>query len=59
MAQARQDGGRAQFIAIPRGSVVVVAGNAGPLGLVDVDYNGKKLAVYRRDIEERAQKMGD
>lgn len=59
MAQARQDGGRAQFIAIPRGSVVVVAGNAGPLGLVEVDYNGKKLSVYRRDIEERAQKMGD
>ena len=59
MAQARQDDGRSRFIAIPRGSVVVVAGNAGPLGLVDVEYKGKRLAVYHRDIEERAQKMGD
>jgi len=59
MAQARQDEGLAQFIAIPRGSVVLVDGNAGPLGLVDVEYKGKRLAVYRRDIEERAEKVGD
>lgn len=59
MAQAHQDDGRAQFIAIPRGSVVLVAGNAGHLGLVDVEYKGKTLAVYRRDIEERAEKVGD
>ncbi|HTS48083.1 MAG TPA: hypothetical protein VMH05_09065 [Bryobacteraceae bacterium] len=59
MAQAQHGDGRAQFIAIPRGSVVLVAGNAGPLGLVDVEYKGKRLAVYRRDIEERAQKVED
>lgn len=59
MAQARQDEGPAQFIAIPRGSVVLVDGNSGPLGLVDVEYKGKRLAVYRRDIEERAEKVGD
>jgi len=59
MAQARQDDGGARFIAIPRGSVVLVDGNVGSLGLVDVQYKGKRLAVYRRDIEERAEKMGD
>jgi len=59
MAQARQDDGGARFIAIPRGSVVLVDGNVGSLGLVDVEYKGKRLAVYRRDIEERAEKMGD
>ena len=59
MGQARQDDGRAEFIAIPRGSVVLVDGNAGALGLVDVEYKGKRLAVYRRDIEERAEKVSD
>ena len=59
VAQARQDDGRAEFIAIPRGSVMLVSGSEGSLSLVDVEYKGKRLAVYRRDIEERADKMAD
>ena len=59
VAQAHQDDGRSEFIAIPRGSVMLVSGNLGSLGLVDVEYRGKRLAVYRRDIEERADKTAD
>jgi hypothetical protein len=59
VTQARQDGGRTEFMAIPRGSLMLVSGDLGSLGLVDVEYKGKRLAVYRRDIEERAEKMAE
>lgn len=57
VAQTRQDDGRAEFIAIPRGSVMLVSGNLSFLGLVDIECQGKRLPVCRRDIEERAEKM--
>ncbi len=38
---------------------MLVSENLGSLGLVDVEYKGQRLAVYRRDIEERADKMAD
>lgn len=49
--------GRARFVALPRGSLIVAPGELGPLGLVDVECEGKKLSVFSRDIHERAVKI--
>jgi hypothetical protein len=55
----RQTDGRAEYMAIPRGSMMLVPDEEGDFDLVDVEYEGKTLAVYRRDIDERAQRMPD
>jgi hypothetical protein len=59
VACARGEDGRARFIAIPRGAVIVAPGRLGPLGLVDVECDGIKLSVFSRDIRERAVKIDD
>ena len=59
VASARGDDGRARFIAIPRGAVIVAPGQLGPLGLVDVECDGVKLSVFSRDIRERAVRIDD
>jgi len=51
--------GRARFVAVPRGSLIVAPGELAPLGLVDVECDGKKLSVYSRDIHERAVKIDE
>ena len=53
----RQNDGRAEYVAIPRGSMMLVPDKQPEFGLVDVEYEGKMLVVYRRDIEERADRM--
>ena len=55
----RQTDGRAEYVAIPRGSMMLVPEKEGDLGLVDVEYEGRTLAVYRRDIDERADRVPD
>jgi len=57
VASARGKDGRARFIAIPRGAVIVAPGRLGPLGLVDVECDGITLSVFSRDIRERAVKI--
>jgi hypothetical protein len=59
VAQARENDGSAQFVAIPRGATMLVFGNLQSFGLVDVECEGQRLAVFRRDIEERAEKVED
>ena len=59
VAQASVSDGCVQFVAIPRGSVMLVFGSLAPFGLVDVEYEGKRLAVWCRDIEERAEELAD
>lgn len=55
LVASTQDGdGRARFIAIPRGSVIVAPGNLEPLGIVEVEYEGRMISVFTRDIHERA-----
>jgi len=49
--------GRGRFVAVPRGSVIVAPGELGQLGLVDVEYEGRMLSVFSRDIHERAVKI--
>ena len=55
----RQKDGRAEYVAIPRGSMMLVPDKQTQFGLVDVEFDGRTLAVYRRDIEERADRMPD
>ncbi len=52
-----QHDGRSRFVAIPRGSVMLVLGMPQLRGLVDIEYDGQRLAVFSRDIEERAHKL--
>ena len=59
VAQSVQTDGRARFVAIPRGSIILVSGILGSGGLIDVQCDGARLAVFRRDIEERAEKLAD
>jgi hypothetical protein len=59
VASIQESDGRARFVAIPRGSMLVAPGPLGPLGLVEVECDGKKLSVFSRDIHERAERVDD
>ena len=59
VAQTLQSDGRARFVAIPRGSIMHVFGALESGSLVDVRCDGVQLAVFQRDIEERAEKLAD
>jgi hypothetical protein len=48
---------RARFVTIPSGSVIVAPLELEPLGLVDVECDGKMLSVFSRDIRERAERI--
>jgi hypothetical protein len=45
------------FIAIPRGAVFVAPGTVNPFDVVEIEFEGQRLAVYNRDIEERTEKL--
>jgi uncharacterized lipoprotein YbaY len=49
--------GRLRFITIPRGSVITVSGTPKEFDLVDVEWQGETLAVFERDIRERAEEV--
>jgi len=56
LASFAQDG-RARLVAIPSGSVIVAPIELDPLGLVDVECEGKTFSVFTRDIRERAERI--
>ena len=49
--------GRYRFETISRAAVIVVAGNMPDFGVVEIECNGRRLAVFRRDIDERAERV--
>jgi len=51
------ENGRTRFVAIPRGSLIVVFGKLGSIGLVDVDFEGKRRSVFIRDIDQHTHEM--
>ena len=57
VASVSAQDGRARFLAIPSGSVIVAPLELDPLGLVDVECEGKTLSVFTRDIRERAERI--
>jgi hypothetical protein len=57
VASTHRHDGPARFVALPRGSLIVAPGEFGPLGLVEVECEGRKLSVFSRDIRERAVKI--
>lgn len=57
VASVSAQNGRARFVAIPSGSVIVAPLEFDPLGLVDVECDGKMLSVFSRDIRERTERI--
>ncbi len=49
--------GRYRFATIPRAAVIVVTEKMPDMGVVDIECDGRRLAVFRRDIDERAERM--
>jgi hypothetical protein len=56
-AMVAGDGGHLRIVAIPRESVFVARVPSNPFALVEIDWDGRKLAVYSRDIEERTERL--
>jgi hypothetical protein len=56
-AMAGGDSGHLRIISIPRESVFVAKVSSNPFALVEIDWDGRKLSVYNRDIEERTERL--
>jgi hypothetical protein len=57
VAFTNENDGRTEFVAIPRGSIMVVLRKLGSTCLVDVECDGKRLSVFSRDIEQCTDKI--
>lgn len=51
----RQDGG-SRFVTIPPGAAIVVKGQLKEFDIVEIEYEEEILAVFSRDIVERAER---
>ena len=49
--------GRMQFVTVPSGTMLEVVGEPQQSGLVDVRFDGRVVAMFLRDIEDRAEKI--
>jgi hypothetical protein len=56
-ASKHVSGGGSRFVTIPRGSVITVTGTPKEFDLVDIECQGETLAVFDRDIKERAEEV--
>jgi hypothetical protein len=45
------------LISIPRGAVFAAPGSVNLFDVVEIEFEGQRLAVYNRDIEERTEKL--
>jgi hypothetical protein len=48
-----------QFVTVPVGAMLKLAGEPQQSGLVDVLYDGRVVAMFLRDIEDRAKRIPD
>lgn len=49
--------GRYRFATIPRAAVIIVTEDMPDFGVVETECDGQRLAVFRRDIDERAERV--
>jgi hypothetical protein len=49
--------GRMHFVTIPAGALLKVVGDAQQSGLVDVLFEGRVVAMFLRDIEDRGERI--
>lgn len=49
--------GHSRFVTIPRGSVIAIQGTRKQFSLVEIEWDGEALAVFNRDLEERAEEL--
>jgi hypothetical protein len=46
-----------QIVTVPAGAVLQIVGEAQQSGLVDVNLNGRVVAMFLRDIEDRGERV--
>ena len=49
--------GRMQFVTVPAGAILELVGELQQSGLIDVHFEGRVVAMFLRDIEERAERI--
>ena len=55
--EQRGSDGRMQFSVIPLGALLQIAGEAQQSGLVDVLYEGRVVAMFLRDIQDKGERI--
>jgi hypothetical protein len=58
LAMRHRDDRPAQFVTIPKGALIVLLGTPEPFEVVEIECDGQKFAIYNRDLEERAERVG-
>ena len=49
--------GRMQFVTVPAGAMLELIGETQQSGLIDVHFEGRVVAMFLRDIEERGERI--
>ena len=49
--------GRMQFVTVPAGAMLELIGEPQQSGLIDVHFEGRVVAMFLRDIEERGKRI--
>src|SRR5437763_1747903 len=49
--------GRMQLVTVHKGALIEVAGEPQASGLVDVIYDGRVVAMFEQDIEDRGERV--
>jgi hypothetical protein len=57
LAVHKQNGGKSEFVTLEPGQMFTVRGRE-PSGFLKVMYRGRMVAVFERDIQERAVRIG-
>ena len=49
--------GRMQFVTVPEGTMLELVGEPQQSGLIDVCFEGRVVAMFLRDVEDRGEKI--
>jgi hypothetical protein len=49
--------GRMQFVTVPDGAMIEIVGEPQQSGLIDVRFEGRVVAMFLRDIEDRGERI--
>jgi hypothetical protein len=49
--------GRMQFVTVPAGTMLELIGETQQSGLIDVHFEGRVVAMFLRDLEERGERI--
>lgn len=49
--------GRMQFVTVPEGAIIELVGELQQSGLIDVSFDGRVVAMFLRDVEDRGERI--